>query len=94
MRAIWKFPLVWGGSQDVEMPKGATVLTVQKQGMVATIWAIVDPLAAKERRTFKVMGTGWQFDPDGLHYLATWQDGEFVWHLFEQIGAREGSSSY
>ena len=85
MRAIWKFPLIWGGSQDVRMPRGAEILCVQKQGLTATIWALVDPLALTEARSFEVIGTGWQFDPTGMRYVSTWQDGDFVWHLFERL---------
>lgn len=69
-------------SVEIEMPVGATILSVQMQGGTAQLWALVDPYAGTERRRFAVIGTGWDI-PDHHVYLGTWQDGPFVWHLFE-----------
>ena len=47
MKTIFKKTLFLDkGTQDVEFPKGAEILTAQMQNGQACIWAIVDPKAA------------------------------------------------
>ena len=54
------------------------------------LWALVNPDAPMETRTFRVVGTGHDIPPDGADYLwyhvGTFQmhGGYFVGHLFEQ----------
>jgi hypothetical protein len=70
------------------MPKGAEILTVQRQGNMACIWAIVDPNADRERRVFEVFGTGQSMHDDmGVEreYVNTFQQGPYVWHVFERL---------
>ena len=85
-KTIWKYEIPDGQIVTVSMPKGARLLSVQVQRGVPMLWALVDPKAPVERRTFHIAGTGWDFDPDGLNYVGTFQvsGGEFVFHLFEQ----------
>lgn len=60
---------------------------MQYQEGVPTIWAMVDPNAPKEHRYIRVFGTGNTVsNPDcGYVFIATLQDGAFVWHFFEEI---------
>lgn len=81
---IWKYQLR-DVRTTVEMPYGAKVLCVQLQEGYPTIWALVDPLAPKECRTFEVVGTGHKVDAAATTYIGTWQDDPFVWHLFELV---------
>ena len=83
MKQIWKFKV----ENVIEMPKGAEILAVQLQDSFnACIWAKVDPEEEeREKRRFEVIGTGHNFYDTNKKYLATWQDGMFVWHLFEII---------
>ena len=83
-RAIWKYPLTGDTRVALEMPIGARVLAVQMQGHLPCLWALVDTSADVQRRTFRIFGTGHRFDlsPDAPH-IGTFQDGPFVWHLFE-----------
>lgn len=68
------------------MPEGAEILTAQYQANRATIWAIVDPEAKKELRTFLVVGTGHLLPPSKvIRYIGTLQQLVFVWHIFEEI---------
>lgn len=89
-RAIWKYPLIEGRKQGrkhvIAMPRGAHILSLQRQGMSPTLWALVDPDAEKVERVFEIVGTGWTVDVSHLAYVGTWQDGGFVWHLFERSG--------
>jgi hypothetical protein len=78
MKAIYKYSV----TPSVEMPQGAQILDIQKQQGLITMWALVDPNAPMECRRFEVVGTGWSVG-DGLHHIKTFQDEQFVWHVFE-----------
>lgn len=81
---IWKFPLEWdyGREAEVEMPKGAEILTLQVQHGIPCLWARLCPAREKVKRRFSVIGTGWDFDGAGA-YVGTYQQDGFVWHVFE-----------
>ena len=81
MKTIWKFPVM---SDVIEMPEGAEILSVQTQHDQPCLWALVDPDAPMERRTFNVVGTGIPFEGDG-QFLGTFQllGGGFIGHVFE-----------
>jgi hypothetical protein len=83
-RVIWKFELK-GFRCKIEMPKDASILEIQTQKETPCIWAICDPEAEKETRTFVVKGTGhvYNFMEEPLIYLGTFQEGRLVWHVFE-----------
>lgn len=83
MRTIWKFPLDITDRQKVEMPKFATLLSVQLQNGVACLWVEVDSEQPKERRTFAIYGTGNPIPNNPGEYVGTFQQGPFVWHLYE-----------
>lgn len=85
MTTIWKFPLAVADSYQITIPKGAEILTVQRQHEQVCIWAIVDTNAEKERRVFEIHGTG---NPMAVHtrkYIGTFQQGISVWHVFERL---------
>lgn len=100
MKTIWKFPLRTRGEQDIALPYGARVLTVQTQPeprsltgeLAIVIWAEVDP--AEERRmlhhvilveTGKPMGAA-----ETMGYVGTVQlaGGAYVLHVY-MIGTSE-----
>ena len=86
MQAVWKFPLeITRHVQSVQMPGGSQVLTVQMQGDVPTLWALTFEGAPNIERRFRVAGTGWDLPAEQLRFIATIQDGGFVWHFFEVI---------
>lgn len=91
MKTIWKFNVKITDSQEIEMPKGAEILTVQMLVSYINLWAIVDTDAEKETRTFHVYGAGNPIpEIDLLHqtrkYIGTVQQAEFyVWHVFEIV---------
>lgn len=89
MKTIWKFPLAVMDRQRVMMPKGAELLTVQRQGDRACMWAIVNGEAEMETRIFDIYGTGNPMPElvmgDTRKYVGTFQAPPFVWHLFEII---------
>lgn len=89
MKVIYKYPLVVAGEQQVEMPKGAQLLTVQVQREVFCVWAIVDTDAEKEQRTISIIGTGHPLaDAASLDYLGSAQLSDaLIFHVFEKLGA-------
>ena len=83
-RQIWKFPIALTEQQEIQMPVGARILCIQVQGKFPCMWAVVDPMAAREHRTFQVVGTGNPVAEEVLrNYVGTWQWEGYVWHLFE-----------
>jgi hypothetical protein len=84
---IWKYTLN-GMVNDIQMPMDAEILTVQLQdGQMfnACIWAKVKPENELEKRQFVVIGTGHSFDDTNHKYIGTYQEGFFVWHVFEIV---------
>ena len=82
---VFKYPIKLL-SNELDMPLGAEVLTVQVQENVITLWAKVDDQAPMERRGFLVLGTGDKFKGDEGAYIGTVQkaDGYLIWHVFER----------
>jgi len=84
---IFKYNFEVSGEVEIEMPKGAHILTVQEQYGRPAIWAIVDPEQPKEIRHFRLFGTGHPLDIDPVknRYIGTFQHlgGDFIGHLFE-----------
>ncbi len=88
MITIWKFPLVMDTFQKVQMPKGATLLSVQPQGRGVCLWAVVDTAAPEEPRGIWIHGTGHNITEHDKHrgrYINTFQleGGRLVFHAFE-----------
>jgi len=83
-KVIYKFPIVDITIDNyLSLPKGASILTIQLQGVTPMMWMLVDPDAKIEQRRFRVVGTGHQTIEDNMVYIGTWQDAPYVWHLFE-----------
>ena len=90
MKTIWKYGLKMVDSQEINMPEGAEILTVQTQFDMPCIWALVDPKAKIEQRFFVIYGTGHDIYFDmGVKrkYIGTFQimKGAGIYHLFERI---------
>ena len=91
MKTIWKFELETIGNQNIEMPIGAEILTIQAQSEEPCLWALVNPEAKKELRIFEIFGTGHPIRYDtGItrNFIGTYQlkDGGLVFHVFEYTG--------
>ena len=85
---IWKYDLNVDDYTVLEMPKGAETLSVQDQRGTPRLWALVDPSAITEKRTFKMAGTGHDIDGRNLRFIDTFQlmNGGLVFHVFEVLG--------
>lgn len=84
---IYKYPVTIDDVFDVEMPRGAQVLSVDVQGGRPQMWARVDPSAPVEQRRFQLRGTGHPLNGNEGRFVGTFQmhGGSLVFHLFESI---------
>lgn len=86
MQTIYKYPFPVADSFSLDLPSGAIILHVECQNGQPCIWALVDTEALPERRTFYLFGTGHPLNIDDFgwsNHLATFQQGPFVWHMFQ-----------
>ena len=83
MKAVWKFPFDIEDTAWLDIQEGAEILHVEMQGVIPTVWALVDLDQPVVGRCLKIRGTGHEVE-DGLRHLATFQQGPFVWHVFEE----------
>lgn len=83
MKLIYKYPLTTLGLQQVSMPAGARLLTVQIQNDRPTLWALVNTDAPEAPVTIRTVGTGQNLDAEPGRYLGTTQVRGLVWHHFE-----------
>ncbi len=87
---IFKYEITTTDSQQIEMPRGATILTVQVQYANPCLWALVAENADTELRTIRVFVTGHDVPrPVSMKYIGTYQlnEGSFIGHVFEEAQA-------
>jgi hypothetical protein len=86
MKTIYKYELAIDDTQELMLPEGAEILTVQMQDGYPRLWALVDPHAPKKRRYIDIYGTGHPVGDKHGQYLGTFQEhgGQLVWHVFER----------
>lgn len=91
-KTIYKYPLAVTDFQEVLLPIGAEILTVQTQRETACMWALVNPSETqKEARSIEIFGTGHPIGYDmgiSRKYISTFQmhSGQLVFHAFEYTG--------
>jgi hypothetical protein len=86
---IYKYHLPLADEIEIEIPSGATLLSVGQQREALYAWAIVNPSAPSRKILFHVIGTGTPMPRDlitSLHlgatrFICTVQM-SFVWHVF------------
>lgn len=88
---IWKYAINPDETQ-LDIPRSATLLSVQVQHGSVQLWALVDPGRPTEGRRVVVYRTGHPIPDDlNLRFIATFQleGGKLIFHAFELV-AREG----
>lgn len=92
MNVIWKYALELRDEQVLMLPEGGSILTVQMQGEVICLWAVVNPKAREIPVKFMIVGTG-NHGPnfEGLAYVGTVQERQFVWHVFVEPRAKKAA---
>lgn len=91
MKTIHKYPIPYGTrnlGEGVRLPRGAQIIAVQMQRGLASIfapqlWAVVDTDEPMEWRDIVVRGTGYAIDGEVGRHLGTFQDGPYVFHVFD-----------
>src|SRR6476661_7160844 len=94
MKTIFKFPILKVDDiVEIEMPKGAQIISVQCAASLApnsdkpAIWAIVDTEAPKAKRRIRIAGTGHPLESQANAYtfIGTLQlySGRLVFHFFD-----------
>ena len=89
MKTIWKFPIKITDTQDVFMPRGSRLLSVQQQyGEWQGWFEVPDTTAPDMRIRVSVIGTGNPVAHDPGRYVCTTQDSKLpvVWHFYTDDG--------
>ena len=81
MQSVWKFVVDEG---PVLIPKNAKTLAVHEMDNSTFLWALVDPFAEKELRSFGIHPTGAHFDESELYIGTVFTRGDLVYHVFEK----------
>ena len=93
MRQVWKFPVTMQDHFALAMPAGARLLAVQLQRRAPQLWALCDPTAPLEARSFRLAGTGHPITEanEDLAYVDSFQMLEevLIFHLFEILPPKE-----
>ena len=84
---VYKYQLNPNQATQLELPIDAMPLKVDVQVGVLCLWAMVNPDAKTEARTFEVFGTGHPMPDFKRRFINTFfvQDGTFVFHAFERV---------
>ena len=85
MNKIFKYELNLGATA-LYMPAGAKFLSIQLQAGKFMLWALVNSSNEQLHRMVYSFATGEEIsEPQGLAYIATVQQGIYVWHFFEKL---------
>ena len=87
MRTIWKYELEVNGSQEISLPGGAKILTVQAQKGVPCLWVLVDKNNEQDKKVWVyTFGTGHNISDDEYTYIGAYQlhGGDLVFHVFTE----------
>jgi len=89
-KTIWKYELKIDDLQNVTMPIGAEILSVQMQNDTPCLWALVNPDEKEtDARNIETFGTGHPVTYDmGVtrKFIDTYQTRGLVFHVFEYTG--------
>jgi len=90
MKTIYKYSLTTKPQQEVKMPGGAEILSVQVQDKVPCVWALVNPTQRLVTRHLEVYCTGEPISEAMLgqrKFLGTvhLEGGKLVLHVFERF---------
>lgn len=84
---IWKYTLQVVNEQTLIIPATGKILSIQVQDNVPCLWVLIDErkVDVGNQRTFHIYGTGNSL-PSSINqdvFIATFQLGYFVGHVFE-----------
>ena len=85
--SIWKYTLEITDTQTIEMPDGASILSVANQDGNLCLWAKVIPSRRRTPRTIEIIGTGHAIEEShtiARRFIGSAVISPFVWHVFER----------
>lgn len=83
MWTIHKFPLLLHGTQILQFPPDAKMLSVAEQRDTLCLWALLDTTAPTVPWIVEIAGTGQpHLRVDPAAFVGTVQLGDHVWHVF------------
>lgn len=87
MKAVYRYDLDEVIEQEIEIPRNAQLLKVERQTRLPlglSLWALIDPDEPMARRKIFLVGTGHLEVPDSAIFISTYQEPMgFVWHFFD-----------
>jgi len=70
----------------IMLPNNAEILCVKMQDDVPQMWVLLDTKDIKKRmRSFVIVGTGEKRVIDNMKYIDTYEEGFYIWHVFEEL---------
>lgn len=86
MITMYKYQFEFAKEVTIEMPDGPTMLSVQLQNGVPSMWAMVNTDNAPKSYKLACYWTGEEItNADQLRFIGTVQAADnLVWHIFEQ----------
>jgi len=82
-KTIWKYELITiFGIQEIAMPSGSVILTLQLQNGIPCLWVLVEPDKPIEKVIIKVLATEGSDIISLRKYIGTYQIGGLVFHVF------------
>lgn len=83
MKRVLKYSVSLNDSPtSIRMPENAKIVLVGHQSGNVRLWAEVNDKNLEQVREFVIHGTGRSI-PDGQEWVASFQMGSFVWHVYE-----------
>lgn len=86
MKSIYKYIIEITDVQSVKLAEDAKILAVGNQFGSLVLWAQVDTESKTKNRKILIFGTGNPFNAINPVYVGTVQMGNFVWHIYEELG--------
>jgi len=85
MKTIYKYEIETTDHQEIMLPQGAGILTVQTQDDLPCLWACVDTEAPIHPQEISIFGTGHLVPENIGEYIGTYQlnNGRLVFHVFK-----------
>lgn len=89
MKKIHKYEInpQLGGTFSLELPSSVELIhvAVDNKTGIPCMWFEFDKADEKNLETvnFKLIATGEEFDDANLEYMASYQYGPFVWHIYQ-----------
>ena len=82
MKTIHKQLLELEAEQSFNAAQGISALSIQRQNLQFSLWYQTDTELPAAQYNVHIVGTGCEIPPGNLEYIASVQNGLFVWHFY------------